>query len=79
MNSDQKTPKPFDISIEELEPMLDIEIAKKAEADAAEADRLQRDRDRDDKRRQEALRAGEERVAYLRGREIFEWAMAESE
>jgi hypothetical protein len=78
-NDEKQTPRPFDISVEELEPMLDIAIDRKAEADAAEADRLQRERDRDNKRREDAQRAGEARAAYLRGREIYEWAMAESE
>jgi hypothetical protein len=79
MKTEQQTTKPFDISIEELEPMLDIAIEKKAAVDAAEADRLRRERDRDNKRRQDAQRAGEARAAYLVGREIYDWAMAESE
>jgi hypothetical protein len=78
MNNDKKIPTPFEISNEELEPLLDLAIAKKAEVDAAEAARLQRERDRDDRRRQDAVQAGEARAAYLVGREIFDWAMSES-
>ena len=86
MNTKNQDIQPFDISIEELEPLLDLALAKKAEADArkAEADakeakRVQREAERRAHARQEFQRSREAAAERLRFREMFDWMCAETE
>jgi len=86
MNTKSQGTKPFEISDEELEPLLDLALAKKAEADAkqAEADakearRLQRQDERRAKASDERQHNREAVAEQLRSRELFEWLCAETE
>jgi hypothetical protein len=86
MKTDKQDTRPFDISIEELGPMLDVAIAKqaevdakKAEADAKEARRVQRQDERRAKASEDRQRAREALAESIRGREIIEWMSDESE
>ena len=79
MKTEKQTPKPFDISVEELEPMLDATLARKAEAEAKEARRVQREVERQNKRRLERERAIEAEADRVRFVEICEWMASEPE
>ena len=86
MNSEQKTPKPFDISTEELDALLDVAAAKQAEADARKADADAKEAIREERRvarqakaREDFQRAREAEAERLRGRAIIEWMCTEPE
>ena len=86
MNTKNEDTQPFDISIEELERMLDLAAAKqaeadarKAEADAKEAKREERRTARQAKAREDFQRAREAEAESLRGRAIIEWMCTEPE
>ena len=79
MNTKNEDTQPFDISIEELERMLDLAAAKQAEADAKEAKREERRTARQAKAREDFQRAREAEAESLRGRAIIEWMCTEPE